>query len=216
MNGISEAITLGAQQDPLRENGVTARTYRMIYMGNAPWEVGGPQPEVVTIAERGGFAGRILDIGCGSGANARYLAARGHEVVGIDFVAEAIALAEAEPRDPALTVSFFERDVFADNSDLGIFDSVLDSATLHGFSDSERRTYGERVERLTRPGSVVHVIGIGEDETRSGGPRRLSRRAILETFPAERWELIGVRDVLYAATIFPGGARAVAAELRRL
>jgi SAM-dependent methyltransferase len=215
MTGISEAITLGAQQDPLRENGVSARTYRMIYFGNAPWEIDAPQPEVVAIAERGGFAGRVLDIGCGSGANTLYLAALGHEVVGVDFVGEAIALAEARPRDPALAVSFLERDIFADNQDLGKFDTVLDSATLHGFSDSERRLYGERIERLTESGSTVHVVGIGENETRPGGPRRLSRAAILETFPAERWELIDCREVLYAATIFPGGAKAVAAELRR-
>ncbi|MBV8688172.1 MAG: class I SAM-dependent methyltransferase [Alphaproteobacteria bacterium] len=215
MNGISEAITLGAQQDPLRENGVSARTYRMIYLGNAPWEVDRAQPEVVAIAERGGFAGRVLDIGCGTGANTLYLAARGHEVVGIDFVGEAIARADARPRDPAWAISFQERDVFADLDDLGRFDTILDSATLHGFSDSERRLYGERLEQLTHPGSVVHVLGIGDKETRTGGPRRLSRQAILDTFPAERWELVECRDVLYAATIFPGGAKAVAAELRR-
>jgi SAM-dependent methyltransferase len=215
MNGISEAITLGAQQEPLRENGVSARTYRMIYLGNAPWEVDAPQPEVVAIAERGGFTGRILDIGCGTGANALYLAARGHPVVGIDFVGEAVARANARPRDPALSVDFLERDVFADLADLGRFDTILDSATLHGFSDFERRRYGERIEQLTHPGSVVHIVGIGIAETRPGGPRRLSREAILDTFPAERWELVECRESLYAATIFPGGAKAVAAELRR-
>jgi SAM-dependent methyltransferase len=215
MDGVSEAITLGARQDPLRDHGVSARTYRMIYHGNAPWDMATPQPEVVAIAERGGFRGRVLDIGCGSGANTLYLAGRGHPAVGIDFVGEVIERARLAADKLAVQATFLERDVFADLGDLGTFHTVLDCATLHGFSDTERRRYGERIEALTVDGSRVHVIGIGVGELRPGGPRRLSREVIDDTFPAERWELVECRDVLYAATIFPGGAHAIAAELRR-
>ena len=216
MDGISEAITLAAQQDPLREHGVTARTYRMIYRGQAPWDMDKPQPEVVAIATRGGFQGRILDVGCGSGANALYLAGRGHAVVGIDFVDEVVERARsAAAAEHAEGATFLAYDVFGDIADLGTFDTVLDSATLHGFSDAERRRYGERIEALTVAGSTVHVIGISDGELRPGGPRRLSRAAIDDTFPAGRWDMVGCHDVLYAATIFPGGARAIAAELRR-
>ena len=39
--------------------------------GPAPWDVGRPQPAVVRLASTGGFAGAVLDAGCGTGENAQ-------------------------------------------------------------------------------------------------------------------------------------------------
>ena len=52
--------------------------------GQAPWDIVGPQPAIVWREEAGAIRGSVLDAGCGTGENARYLASRGHEVWGID------------------------------------------------------------------------------------------------------------------------------------
>ena len=72
--------------------------FEKAYQGQAPWDIGEPQPEFVRLAESGAIEGTVLDVGCGTGENALYLAARGHDVWGIDFVPKAIELA----RDKAI------------------------------------------------------------------------------------------------------------------
>src|SRR6266508_528471 len=42
--------------------------------GPAPWDVGQPQPAIVRLASEGGFAGAVLDAGCGTGENALHVA----------------------------------------------------------------------------------------------------------------------------------------------
>lgn len=50
----------------------------------APWDIGRPQPAVVRLASEGGFAGAVLDAGCGTGENALHVASRGLPVLGVD------------------------------------------------------------------------------------------------------------------------------------
>src|SRR6201996_4914971 len=63
--------------------------------GPAPWDIGGPQPAVVRLADAGAFAGTVLDAGCGTGDNALHLAQLGLSVLGIDVAETAIATARA-------------------------------------------------------------------------------------------------------------------------
>jgi len=45
--------------------------------GPAPWDIGQPQPAIVRLASKGGFAGAVLDAGCGTGENALLVASLG-------------------------------------------------------------------------------------------------------------------------------------------
>ena len=86
----------------------------------------------------GGISGEVLDIGCGLGDNAIFLASRGHSVTGLDGSPAAIEEARGRAaqagvlKSPAASagVTF---DV-ADATDLtgydGRFDTVIDSALL--------------------------------------------------------------------------------------
>lgn len=62
-----------------------------------PWDDPLPPPEVIQLAARLP-AGRALDLGCGFGRAAIYLAQQGWSADGIDFVAQAID--EAQRRAP--------------------------------------------------------------------------------------------------------------------
>src|SRR5437016_13225526 len=53
------------------------------YKTRPPWDIGRPQPAFVELVQAGELnQGRVLDVGCGSGENARYLAERGFSVIG--------------------------------------------------------------------------------------------------------------------------------------
>ena len=61
--------------------------------GPAPWDIGQPQPAIVRLAAEGGFAGAVLDAGCGTGENALHVASLGLPVLGVDVAETALAIA---------------------------------------------------------------------------------------------------------------------------
>ena len=59
-----------------------------------PWDLRKPQPAIETAFQEGLFRGSVLDAGCGFGDNAIFLAKHGIRVVGFDFSAKAIEIAQ--------------------------------------------------------------------------------------------------------------------------
>ena len=122
-----------------------------------PWDVHQAQPRLMELEALGGFSGEVLDIGCGLGDNAIYLASRGHSVTGLDGSAAAIEEARRRAAAAGVNVTF---DV-ADATDLsgyeGRFDTVVDSALFHCLDDDGRQAYMAALYRATRPGARLHL-----------------------------------------------------------
>ena len=122
-----------------------------------PWDVHQAQPRLMELEALGGFSGEVLDIGCGLGDNAIYLASRGHSATGLDGSPAAIEEARRRAADAGVTVTF---DV-ADATDLsgyeGRFDTVVDSALYHCLDDDRRQAYIAALYRATRPGARLHL-----------------------------------------------------------
>jgi 2-polyprenyl-3-methyl-5-hydroxy-6-metoxy-1,4-benzoquinol methylase len=70
--------------------------------GFCPWDAGVPDPLLVEAIECGGVAvGRALDVGCGTGTNAIWLAQHGYGVLGVDIAP--LAIDQARAKLPART-----------------------------------------------------------------------------------------------------------------
>ncbi len=115
--------------------------FEKAYDGQAPWEIGGPQPEIVRLAEAGAIEGVVLDVGCGTGENALYLAERGYDVWGIDFIPKAIERARAKAVQQGLGVHFQVGDALKLDVLGRTFDTVIDSGLFQTFSDEERSLF---------------------------------------------------------------------------
>jgi SAM-dependent methyltransferase len=130
--------------------------------GHTPWDSGIVPPEIVawiTAAEsRGSPPGRALDLGCGTGTNAIYLAAQGWQTVGVDYVPQAIRQArrKATLHRLAGSVTFAVADVSRRDflRDAPPFDLVIDIGCLHGLTPDQRASYAAHLIRLTRPGAT--------------------------------------------------------------
>ena len=66
-----------------------------MYEGSPPWDIGRPQPAFVRLFQDGEIKhGHILDVGCGTGENALFLAENGCDVSGVDIAHRAIGIAK--------------------------------------------------------------------------------------------------------------------------
>jgi SAM-dependent methyltransferase len=196
------------------ERGVKARFFDEVYEGTPPWEVGHPQPAVALALERRWFISPVLDLGCGTGSNARLLAAHGHQVLAVDSVPRAIEL--ARQKGGAGDHLRFEIGDALDLSALvpaGWAKTLLDSALFHVFSDEDRVHYARELARVVSRGGTLIILCFSEAEDRPG-PRRVSERELVATL-TPHFALQSIEQIRYASLAHTGGAHAWLARFTR-
>ncbi|GAB4098524.1 class I SAM-dependent methyltransferase [Sinomonas halotolerans] len=121
--------------------------------GTPPW-VGGPRAELVRLVESGGLRpGRAIDLGCGVGDNAVFLAQHRFEVTAVDFAPAAIARAEEKARQAGVDVDFVVDDLTRLTKVSGPFDVLVDYGTFDDLGPRQRAAYVEQVVPLAAPGA---------------------------------------------------------------
>jgi SAM-dependent methyltransferase len=185
------------------------------YGGVPNWEIGRPQREFVALEEAGELAGDVLDVGCGTGENALFLAGRGHEVWGLDSAMRAIELAREKARERGLPVRFLVQDALA-LEELGrTFDTVIDSGLFYALSDLERpRFVRSLAEAPFRPGGTYFMLALSELEPGNYGPRRITQQEVRTAF-GDGWRVDWIRTAVFEGLKRPAGYRAWLSSITR-
>jgi 2-polyprenyl-3-methyl-5-hydroxy-6-metoxy-1,4-benzoquinol methylase len=149
--------------------------------GPAPWDTGQPQPAVVRLASGSGFAGTVLDAGCGTGENALHVAALGLPVLGFDVAGTALAIARAKARDRGIKVEFAAADALQLEGLGRRFDTVLDCGLFHTFDRAERPGYVASLASATEHGGTLFVLCFS-DVGPGTGPHPITREELRAAF----------------------------------
>jgi SAM-dependent methyltransferase len=120
-----------------------------------PWDTKAPKENVIAWQEGGWVHGDVLDIGCGLGDNAIYLAKSGHNVTGLDISPTALITAERRAKDAGVNVKFAVTDSTKLEGYTEAFDTVVDSGMFHCLDDDGKRSYAAAAHRATRPGATL-------------------------------------------------------------
>lgn len=183
-----------------------------------PWDIGRPQRCFTTA----GIAGRVLDLGCGTGDLATWLAARGCVVTGIDFLAWPLKEARRKAADLGLTVNFLQMDARAAAEIPERFDVVTDSGLFHSFDDVARAEYVAALTRLMEPGARYLMLCFSEQEPGTHGPRRVTAEEIRAAF-RDGWQVESIEPTRFEVVpgivgleFTPGGAHAWFTTVRRI
>ena len=182
--------------------------------GVPPWDIGRPQPAIVRLAEQGLMAGRVIDLGCGTGENALYLASRGVTVVGVDAAPTAIARADEKARLRGIESAFLVADALALEALERTFDVGIDCGLFHTFSDADRVRFERSIKRILRVGGRYVLLCFSENQPGDFGPRRVTQAEIRATF-ATGWTVDSIVAERFAARLPGGGAEAWLALLTR-
>jgi SAM-dependent methyltransferase len=162
-----------------------------------PWDIGGPQPAFVRLADSGLLAGRVLDAGCGTGEHTLLAAARGADPAGVDVSPRAIEQARRKAAERELSARFEVADAL-NLGELGwVFDTVIDSGLFHVFDDQQRRRYVTSLASVLRPGGACYLMCFSDREPGDWGPRRV-REDELRTAFADGWAVSGIAADTFA------------------
>jgi cyclopropane fatty-acyl-phospholipid synthase-like methyltransferase len=192
----------GAAGDPTDRDprpsgeGLGAAFFDALYEGTPGWDIGRPQREIVRLAEAGEIQAPVLDVGCGTGEVALYLAALGLETVGVDAAPAAIDRAIQKARERGLEASFHVTDALR-LGELGrIFRSAVDCGLFHVFSDDDRPRFAASLWSALEPGGTYFLLCYSEREPGGPPPRRVSQAEIRDTF-GEGWRVESVDEATF-------------------
>jgi SAM-dependent methyltransferase len=201
---------------PSRHEQISGRSWDASYQeGVPPWDIGRPQTAFERVASAGGFAGTVLDAGCGTGEHALLAARHGLAVLGIDVAATAIAQARAKAEERGLRVEFEVRDACKLGPVGRRFDTVLDCGLFHTFDAPERPAYITSLESVTGPGATLYLLCFS-DEAPDFAPHPISRQELDAAFDHDRWAIAALEPDLIQTTFAETGFPAWFATVTRL
>jgi len=165
-------------------------TFENLYAGKAPWDIGKPQRAFIDVADQ--VTGSVLDAGCGTGDTSLFLAGRGNDVTGIDFLEEPIKRAKRKAVEQGSSATFLVKDALtlADWSER--FDNVIDSGLFHVFSDEDRKKYVAGLATVVKPGGRLFLMCFSDQEPGDQGPRRVSKDELHHAF-ARGWRIESIQ-----------------------
>lgn len=140
--------------------------FRFFYrVGFTPWEGHPIGQGLRDLVEGAGDtaalpAGSALDVGCGTGDCAIYLAQHGWNVTGVDYVEKPLVKARAKARKAGVAVDFARADVtHLSDSAIGTgFQLIVDNGCIHNMSGGDREAYVREITAVAAPDARLYIV----------------------------------------------------------
>jgi ubiquinone/menaquinone biosynthesis C-methylase UbiE len=102
---------------------------------------------------------RALDIGCGAGREAIFLAEAGYEVIGVDISEEGIRIAKERSHEKGLPIDWRVGDALDIPVDSNSIDFANDRGCFHIICEEDRERYAKEIYRVLKPGGTFLLRG---------------------------------------------------------
>ncbi len=154
--------------------------YRNMRLEEIPWNMETPpQALVELVASKKVKPGKTIDLGCGAGNYAIYLAGQGFAVTGVDSSPAAIKIARENAKRKGVKCTFIVADVLADLAEVkGKFDFAYDWELLHHVFPEQRKKYSENVHRLLKPGGKYLSVCFSGEDPQFGGSGKYRKTSL--------------------------------------
>ena len=154
--------------------------YKNTPLEQIPWNNVEPPELIVGLVESGRIEPcRAVDLGCGAGNYAIYLASKGFDVTGVDFSRAAIKIAKKNAKKKGVKCEFVTADVINEMDKVrGGCDFAYDWGLLHHIMPEDRQKYVSNVHGLLNPGGKYLSLCFHEDDSYFEGDGKLRGSAL--------------------------------------
>ncbi len=162
------------------------RFNEMYQNGDTPWELDRPDANLIReVVERKILPCKTLEMGCGSGSNAIWLAQQGFDVTGTDYSPLAIEKAKEKALEKNLEdhkLKLYVNDFLTQKVGDGDFEFLFDRGCFHTFADHEDRVrFAENANaHLIPKGRWLSLIGNADAPKREDGPPVRTAKEIID------------------------------------
>ena len=160
----------------MSDTGTGSRSDRFSHLyetGEAPWELGRPDKYLIKwVRDHPISPCKALDLGCGTGFNAIWLAEQGFEVTGVDFSPPAIDAANGNARSANADIRFMVLDFLTQTAGEADFMFLFDRGCFHSFDDPKQRAaFAENAHgHMAENGLWLSFLGNADAPPRDEGP----------------------------------------------
>jgi len=147
------------------------KIYKTLPLERIPWDIETPPKILVELIESGRIKPcKVIDLGCGSGNYAIYLATKGFDVTGVDISTAAIRIARKKAKEKKVKCNFFVLDVVEDLDKISkTFDFAYEWGLLHHIFPDKRKRYVKNVYKILNLGGKYLCMCFNEKDNYFSG-----------------------------------------------
>ena len=190
------------------------------YGERPPWDIGEPQPAMLSLLDAYPPTGPVLDVGCGTGDLTLAIARRGLPVLGLDLAPAAIEQARARVAtiapEAVPLVEFRVGDALRPSLLQRQFGAVVDSGFFHLFEPVERDGFARELAAVLADGGRYYLLGFAFASPMPNAPRQVREDELRTLFSPERgWRTLALHSAEFRTRSARGAVPAVAACFER-
>lgn len=201
----------------LRDEGAFWNSFYEDRNKRIPFFIDAPDENLVNYVERGMIQpGRVLELGCGPGRNAIFLAQLGFEVDAVDLSSEGLDWARERAVEKGVEVKFMQGNIFEINLPHKEYDLIYDSGCFHHVPPHRRVSYLNLLNNCLKEGghfaiTCFDAVGMGldipdmdvyKDRSMQGGLGYTFERMREVFFEFEEVELRKMKEITQPADTF--------------
>jgi|GEM_PF-1563795 len=148
------------------------------------WTAGTANPELVSLVYNQKIkpGSKVLEVGCGLGAESIFLAVRGMEVTAMDLSEDAVNTGHEIAKQYGVDVNWIAGDLLATDLFNQEFDVVTDQGCFHHMKEEEFAKYEEKISKYLKPGGLFVLRAFSDAMPEGEQPRRVSSDDMIRTF----------------------------------
>ncbi|HTY74345.1 MAG TPA: class I SAM-dependent methyltransferase [Candidatus Nanoarchaeia archaeon] len=131
------------------------------------WEFNYPSPELSALVATGSFKKncKMLDVGCGGGLDAIFLAQSRFNVIGVDISPTALKIAKRRAKKANVKVDWRLGNILDLPVENESIDFVTDRGLFHVVEDKNRQTYSSEVHRVLKLHGRLLIRGASKESS---------------------------------------------------
>ncbi|MCA9267209.1 MAG: class I SAM-dependent methyltransferase [Planctomycetales bacterium] len=167
--------------------------------GDTPWDNNLPDSQLQRVLTEFELRpSRVLELGCGTGTNAVFLAQQGFAVTAMDIAPLAIAKAQSRAQAAGVAIDFSAGDILECPAPAEPFPLVFDRGVYHCVRRVSAEGFCRKVADATAPGGLYFTVAgnANEAEAAAEGPPRVTAEELCREF-SPLFDLVLLREARF-------------------